>query len=79
MQMSHIKLTDRLTHLLTSIGLPDLQKKPNITNTMPLVQKFNKTKQTSIIGLHDSHSQFLLYPCNRLTLTVLAPYSTTLA
>ena len=68
-----------LTHLLTLIGLPDLQKKQNITNTMPLVQNSTQTKQTSIIGPHDSCSQFLLLPYNRLTLTVLSPYSTTLA
>ena len=36
--MAHIKFTHSLTHLLTSIRLPDLQKKPNIRNTMPLVQ-----------------------------------------
>ena len=70
-----------LTHLLTSIGLPDLQKKSKHFKYHTIGTKFNmnKTKQTSIIGLRDSHSQFLLFPYNRLTLTVLAPYSMTLA
>ena len=70
-----------LTHLLTSIGLPDLQKKPNIRIYHAIGTKFNmnKTEQTSIIGPHDSCSQVLLFLYNRLTLTVLAPYSTTLA
>ena len=77
--MSHIKFMHSLTHLLTSIRFLDLQKKLNITNTMPLVQNSTWTKQTSIIGPHDSHSQFLLLPYNRLTPTVLSPYSMTLA
>ena len=56
------------------------KRKSNINNTMPLVQNSTQTKQISIIGLHDSHSQFLpLLLCKRLTLAVLSQYSTTLA
>ena len=77
--MPPIKFIHNLTHLLTSIGFLDLQKKPNITNTMQLVQNSTRTKQTSRIGPHGSHSGFFLLPYNRLTLTVLSPYSMTLA
>ena len=70
-----------LTHLLTLIGLFDLQKKPqhyNIPHHWYKIQQ-NKTKQTPIIGQHDSHSWFCLFLYNRLTLTVLKPHSMALA
>ena len=45
-QMTHIRFMHSLTHLLTSIGLSDLQKKPNIRKSCHWYKiQQNKTKQ----------------------------------